>query len=45
MAAGAILTVLADTMLPEAFKYVSSFTGLIVVIGFIVAFFLSKLGK
>jgi ZIP family zinc transporter len=41
-AAGAILAMLADTMIPEAFEYSHAFTGLITVTGFLVAFILSK---
>jgi ZIP family zinc transporter len=44
-AAGAILAMLADTMIPEAFEYAHGFTGLITVLGFLVAFVLSKLGS
>ncbi|MDQ3281151.1 MAG: ZIP family zinc transporter [Acidobacteriota bacterium] len=43
-AAGAILAMLADTMVPEAFEYAHDFTGLITVLGFLCAFVLSKLG-
>lgn len=43
VAAGAILTMLADTMIPEAFEAAHNFTGLITVSGFLVSFFLSKL--
>jgi ZIP family zinc transporter len=43
-AAGAILAMLSDTMIPEAFAYAHDFTGLITVIGFLVAFIISKLG-
>lgn len=43
IAAGAILTMIADTMLPEAFEYTQNITGLITVLGFLAAFFLSKL--
>jgi ZIP family zinc transporter len=42
-AAGAILAMLSDTMIPEAFEYAHSFTGLITVAGFLVAFIISKL--
>jgi ZIP family zinc transporter len=42
-AAGAILAMLADTMIPEAFEFEHSFTGLITVAGFLVAFLISKL--
>ena len=44
VAAGAILSMLADTMMPEAFEHEHNATGLITVIGFICAFALSKLG-
>jgi ZIP family zinc transporter len=42
VAAGAILAMLADTMIPEAFEYAHNFTGLITVLGFLAAFVLSK---
>ncbi|MDP8909884.1 MAG: ZIP family zinc transporter [Chloroflexota bacterium] len=41
IAAGAILAMLADTMIPEAFAETQTFTGLITVVGFLVAFTLS----
>jgi ZIP family zinc transporter len=44
VAAGAILAMLADTMIPEAFEQAHDFTGLITVAGFLVAFILTKLG-
>jgi ZIP family zinc transporter len=44
VAAGAILAMLADTMIPEAFEDAHDFAGLITVIGFLSAFALSKLG-
>jgi ZIP family zinc transporter len=44
VAAGAILAMLADTMIPEAFETAHDFAGLITVIGFLVAFVISKLG-
>jgi ZIP family zinc transporter len=44
LAAGAILAMLADTMMPEAFEHTHSAAGLITVIGFLAAFVLSKLG-
>jgi len=44
VAAGAILSMLADTMIPEAFETAHDFAGLVTVIGFLVAFVLSKLG-
>ncbi|MDB6034742.1 MAG: zinc/iron permease [Verrucomicrobiales bacterium] len=45
VAAGAILAMLADTMIPEAFAEAHDFAGLITVLGFLVAFLLSKLGE
>lgn len=44
VAAGAILAMLADTMIPEAFEEAREFTGLITVAGFLAAFALSKAG-
>jgi ZIP family zinc transporter len=43
-AAGAILTMLADTMMPEAFEHDGSVVGLVTVLGFSSAFLLSRLG-
>lgn len=43
-AAGAILAMLADTMIPEAFEQAHDLAGLITVAGFLVSFVLSKLG-
>lgn len=43
IAAGAILAMLADTMMPEAFETAHDLAGLITVAGFLVAFILSKL--
>ncbi len=43
VAAGGILAMLADTMMPEAFEEVHDFTGLITVMGFLAAFILTKL--
>jgi len=43
VAAGAILSMLADTMIPEAFEETHNFAGLITVLGFLVAFILTKL--
>jgi zinc transporter, ZIP family len=40
-AAGAILAMLADTMIPEAFEVAHEYTGLITVAGFLLAFLLS----
>lgn len=41
-AAGAILSMIADTMIPEAFAETHKAAGVIVVLGFLTAFFLSK---
>jgi ZIP family zinc transporter len=43
-AAGAILTMLADTMMPEAFEHGGGVVGLVTVLGFSSAFLLSRLG-
>ncbi len=43
VAAGAILAMLADTMIPEAFEEAHDFAGLITVLGFLLAFVLTKL--
>ena len=45
VAAGAILAMLADTMIPEAFEVAHNYAGLITVIGFLASFALSKLGR
>jgi ZIP family zinc transporter len=45
VAAGAILCMLSDTMIPEAFAEAHNFAGLITVIGFLTAFVLSRLGE
>ena len=42
-AAGAILTMLADTMMPEAFEHGGATVGLVTVLGFALAFFLTTL--
>jgi ZIP family zinc transporter len=42
VAAGAILAMLADTMMPEAFEEGHNIVGLVTVLGFMLAFFLSK---
>ncbi|MEX5745951.1 ZIP family metal transporter [Massilia sp. X63] len=44
IAAGAILSMLVDTMIPEAFEQTHDFAGLITVAGFLAAFVLSKMG-
>ena len=38
VAAGAILAMVADTMIPEAFERTRTWTGLIASVGFLVAF-------
>jgi len=43
-AAGAILTMLADTMMPEAFEHGGAIVGLVTVLGFAAAFLLSATG-
>lgn len=43
VAAGAILAMLVDTMIPEAFEVAHDFAGLITVVGFLSAFVLTKL--
>lgn len=45
VAAGAILAMLADTMMPEAFEEAHDLSGLITVAGFLAAFILTKLGE
>ena len=40
-AAGAIVTMLADTMMPESFEHGGSVVGLVTVVGFALAFLLS----
>lgn len=45
VAAGAILAMLSDTMIPEAFEEAHDFTGLITVLGFLLAFILTKAGQ
>jgi ZIP family zinc transporter len=42
-AAGAILTMLADTMMPEGFEHGGPVAGLVTVLGFALAFLLSTL--
>ncbi|HVG25176.1 MAG TPA: ZIP family zinc transporter [Thermoanaerobaculia bacterium] len=44
IAAGAILAMIADTMIPEAFEAAHSFIGLIAALGFIAAFVMSRFG-
>ncbi|MEV7908481.1 ZIP family metal transporter, partial [Streptomyces anulatus] len=43
VAAGAILTMVADTMIPEAFERAHIFTGLITTVGFLTAFAIERL--
>jgi ZIP family zinc transporter len=45
VAAGGILAMLSDTMMPEAFEEGHDFIGVITVIGFLAAFILTKLGE
>lgn len=45
VAAGGILAMLSDTMIPEAFEAAHNFTGFITVAGFLAAFVLSKWGR
>lgn len=42
VAGGAILAMLADTMMPEAYEHAHDAAGLITVLGFLIAFLLSK---
>jgi ZIP family zinc transporter len=44
LAGGAILAMIADTMIPEAFEQAHLATGLITVLGFLAAFALSRIG-
>ncbi|GAA1521197.1 ZIP family metal transporter [Kribbella lupini] len=44
VAAGAILAMVADTMIPEAFERTQLYTGLIATVGFITAFTVERLG-
>ncbi|NTW39093.1 MAG: ZIP family zinc transporter, partial [Cellulomonadaceae bacterium] len=44
VAAGAILTMIADTMIPEAFAQTHLLTGLVTSVGFLVAFVVSRMG-
>ena len=43
VAGGAIITMVVDTMIPEATEKVHELTGLIAAAGFLVAFLLSRL--
>jgi zinc transporter, ZIP family len=42
-AAGAILTMLADTMMPEAFEHGGKLTGVVTTLGFVIAFTIHQL--
>ena len=42
-AGGAILAMIASTMMPEAYEEAHEYTGMITALGFLVAFVLSKL--
>ena len=44
VAAGAILTMVADTMIPEAFERTKLWTGVITTLGFLLAFGIDRLG-
>jgi zinc transporter, ZIP family len=44
VAAGAILTMIADTMIPEAFERTHAYTGLITTVGFMVSFAIERFG-
>jgi ZIP family zinc transporter len=45
VAAGAILTMVADTMIPEAFERTRTWTGVITTLGFLVAFAIDVAGS
>ena len=45
VAAGAILTMIADTMIPEAFERTRTWTGVITTLGFLLAFTIHVLGE
>jgi ZIP family zinc transporter len=44
IAAGAILTMIADTMIPEAFERTRTWTGVIATLGFLLAFAIERTG-
>ncbi len=44
VAAGSILTTVADTMIPEAFERTRTWTGVITSLGFLVAFAIEQVG-
>jgi ZIP family zinc transporter len=44
VAAGAILAMIADTMIPEAFETTRTETGLVTALGFLVAFSIDRAG-
>lgn len=43
LAAGAILAMLVDTMIPEAFQVAQNYAGMIAVVGFLAAYYLSRI--
>jgi ZIP family zinc transporter len=45
VAAGAILTMIADTMIPEAFERAHAYTGLVTSLGFLTALSIDRLGS
>jgi len=45
VAAGGILAMIADTMMPEAFEQAHDLAGLITVLGFLIAFIMTKLNS
>jgi ZIP family zinc transporter len=44
LAAGSVLAMLAEAMIPEAFERAQNFIGLITVAGFLTFFLLTKIG-
>jgi len=44
VAAGAILAMLSDTMIPEAFEETRDWAGLVTILGFLCALILTKMG-
>jgi ZIP family zinc transporter len=44
VAAGAILAMIADTMIPEAFERTELYTGLLATLGFLTAFVIEHAG-
>lgn len=45
IAAGAVLAMVADTMIPEAFEETRTLTGLITTVGFLTAFTIQRIGQ